>query len=194
MPKRDFEDIYNHVIRKLDAKLPDYLSYHCTAHTLYVLERSIYIAHKEKVGKKHMFVLKVAALFHDIGFINTYDNHEEEGCKIARKDLTKFNVSKSDIEKICGLIKATKIPQRPLNHLEEILADADLEYLATNQFYAIGDTLYKELKHFNPKLSMKKWNQIQITFLDDHHYHTAYCRRYKEFRKRRNLALLIKSS
>ena len=52
-------------------------------------------------------------------------------------------------EQICGMIMATKIPQSPKNYLEQILCDADLDYLGRDDFYDIGGTLFKELKTYN---------------------------------------------
>lgn len=171
----------------LDSKLPEYLKYHSTEHTEYVVQKAEYLATKEKKSKSDIFLLKVAALYHDIGFTKTHIEHEKEGCKIARRELKKYNFSKIQIDKICGMIMATRIPQQPKTHLEEILADADLEYLGTKDFNKYGERLFEELKHFNPKLSRKQWNDIQIKFLSSHQYHTNFCLRYKEHRKRKNL-------
>ena len=182
-----FRIIFKDIIQFLDSNLPSYLTYHNTEHTLYVLEKVIHIAHKEKVKTEDLELLKVAALFHDIGFTKTHLNHEEASCKIAKIQLKNYGYSSDKINKICGMIMATKIPQKPQNHLEEILADADLEYLATSQFWKISDLLYKEYKHFNTNLSIKEWNKIQIDFINQHKFHTTYCKHYKKFRKLRNL-------
>ena len=171
----------------LREKLPEHLKYHCPEHTEYVVEKAESIADKEGLNKKETFLVKVAALYHDIGFIVGPIEHEKRGCKLAKPSLRKFNFSEGDIKKICGMIMATRIPQNPKNLLEEVLADADLEYLATNQFFPVGEDLFKELRHYNPKLSRRKWNKIQKDFMENHHYHTAYCKRYKTFRKKKNL-------
>ena len=120
-------------------------------------------------------------------------NHEEASCKIVRKDL-KGVVQADDLDRICGMIMATKIPQSPKNHCERILADADLEYLGTKSFYAIGELLYKELKHFEPNLTLKEWNKTQILFLSEHKYNTKYCKQYREKYKQKHLKELIENS
>ena len=177
---------------RLKSELPKHLHYHSPAHTEYVLKLVKYIAEKEKIkSKKDLFLLKVAALYHDIGFINGPTDHEERSCKIATKELSKRNFSKEDISKICGMIMATKIPQQPKTNLEEILADADLEYLGTRHFIEVGDLLYKELLHYNENLTKDRWNEIQISFLKNHHYHTNYCRKYKEKYKQQHLNMLM---
>ncbi|WP_338733751.1 HD domain-containing protein [Mangrovimonas cancribranchiae] len=188
--RASFSTIKLHVLRKLLNTLPNYLTYHSVAHTKYVLEKVIYIASKEGVTGHDLFLLKIAALYHDIGFIQTHIEHEKIGCEIVRKELPKFEISKEDIEAICGMIMATKIPQQPKTHLEEILADADLEYLGTKHFFSVSELLYQELKYYNTDLSREEWNKIQINFIENHQYHTNFCRRYKSFRKEKHLKAL----
>lgn len=182
-----FDIILNDVIALLERELSEHLVYHNINHTLYVIEKAEHIALKEKVSKNDILLVKIAALYHDVGFINIREGHEEESCKIAKQQLTDYGYSKVDIDTVCETIMATKIPQNPTNHLGQILADADLEYLATNKFSLIGESLYQELKYFNSELTRDQWNQIQINFISKHSYHTKYCKQYKSFRKDRNL-------
>jgi len=184
------EEIYEKVIKWLREELPDYLKYHCPEHTMYVFKKATYIAGKEGVTAHELYLIQTAALLHDTGFVKQYEDHEEVGCKLAIKRLPEYGFDKKEIDMICGMIMATKIPQQPKNLLEMILADADLEYLATNLFGKVGDLLLEELRYFNPKLSRKEWNKIQTEFMSEHTYHTAYCRRYKEHRKWKNIQKL----
>ena len=188
-----FKNIYEDVISLLSDELAPHLKYHCVEHTMYVVDMAAYIAIKEKVSKKNIFLLKIAALYHDIGFIEGPADHEKTSCRIAKKSLKKYGLSKEEINIICGMIMATRIPQNPKNNLENILADADLEYLSTSRFEETGNLLYEELKHFNKKMNQKKWFKIQVDFISSHRYHTNYCKRYKEFRKMNNLQRLIKN-
>ena len=41
---------------------------------------------------------------------------------------------------------ATKVPQSPKNHLEEILCDCDLDYLGRDDFEKISNNLFSEWK------------------------------------------------
>jgi len=188
--KTSLNSIFQSVIKQLDDELPKHLSYHNTSHTLYVLEKAIYISKKEKVSAKDLKLIKLAVLYHDIGFTKTNIEHEIEGCKIAKNQLSNYGYSNEDIESICSMIMATRIPQNPKNLLEMIIADSDLEYLSTNQFKKKGEYLYQELLHYNKNLTREEWNTIQIKFITAHHYHTPYCKKYKEFRKSKNLKTL----
>ncbi len=184
-----FSEIKKNITDKLSKELPNHLTYHDIEHTLYVLEKSVFIAKKEKVSKKDLRLIKIAALYHDSGFLKGPKDHEEMSCKIVKKDL-KNVLDKEELKKVCGMIMATKIPQSPTNLCEQILADADLEYLGTKNFLPVGDKLYEELKHSNPKLSVKQWNEIQIGFIGKHSYHTKFCRQYREKYKQKNLEYL----
>ena len=191
MTDKDVAKIHDDIVSLLKAKLPKHITYHSLKHTLYVLNRAIHIAEKEGVSGNDLRLVKVAALCHDIGFIKTHINHEEIGCKIVRKRFKSYNLTLKEIDQICGMIMATRVPQQPKNLLEEIIADADLEYLSTNRFKVVSHKLFLEQKHFNPKLTEKQWNTIQIAFLKKHNYFTKYCKHYKEHRKQNNLNTLL---
>jgi uncharacterized protein len=168
------------VISLLKDNLPESYYYHNYKHTLYVRQTAVEIGMNENCTGEELELLNAAALWHDTGYIRTYKNHEEESCRLARQYLPEYGYSTTDIEKICGMIMATKIPQSPKNKLEEILADADLEYLGTESFNASTNDLYRELKFINPDLSPEIWNQIQISFLKNHHFFTTFCKENKE--------------
>lgn len=189
--KTKFDTIYRDVVKQLNEQLPVHLTYHDTAHTLYVLEKAIDIAKKEKVKGHELELVKVAALYHDIGFVKSEKEHEKVGCEIAKQQLNDYGFTEAEIDTICGMIRATKIPQQPQNLLEQIIADADLEYLSTSKFETVSELLYEELKHYNKDLTRDEWNAIQIDFIKKHKFHTSYCKHYKSFRKHKNLERLM---
>jgi uncharacterized protein len=168
------------VIDMLKEKLPANYYYHNYEHTLYVLEKAIEIGINEDCSEKEIELLSAAALWHDTGYIHIYKGHEEESCLLAKKYLPSYGYSDSDIARINGMIMATKILQTPTNKLEEILADADLEYLGTTTAAEIAHLLFKELQSLNPALTVAAYNTLQINFLNTHHYFTNYCKVNKD--------------
>lgn len=176
---------------KLVHNLPPHLTYHNVAHTKYVIEKSRAIGKEENVSDSDLELLEIAALFHDMGYIEKSSNHEEIGCEMVRNNLGKYGINNFEIEKICGMIMATKIPQRPNNLFEKILADADLEYLGTDSYTTISNGLYQEILHFNPTLTKQYWIEIQIDFLSKHHFHTDFCIKHREPVKQQHLEKLI---
>lgn len=186
-----FEEIQHTVYQEILAKLPAHLTYHNLDHTAYVIEKAVFLAKELNVSARDLHLLKLAALFHDTGFIDNPKNHEEKGCKIARSYLEK-SYATEDLQKIYGMIMATKIPQSPRTLLENILADADLEYLGTDLFEKIGKSLYEELKHFNPDFTEQAWDELQLVFMQKHHFHTEYCQKHREPKKQENLLTVKK--
>jgi predicted metal-dependent HD superfamily phosphohydrolase len=182
----EFEEIQHTIFEEILGKLPAHLTYHNLGHTSYVLEKAIFLAKASHVSEEELHLLKLAALFHDTGFIDNPKDHEEKGCKIAEGYLAK-GYSQIELDKIYGMIMATKIPQSPSTNLEKILADADLEYLGTDLFEQIGESLFTELKHFNPNFTEQAWDELQLVFMQKHHYHTEYCQKHREPKKQDNL-------
>src|SRR5688572_6960101 len=121
-----FEVMHQKVFHLLETELPSFLTYHSPLHTAYVMEQAELIASHENIDHKELFLIKIASMLHDIGFIQQYKNHEEAGCQIAVDLLEELSFNKEDIERICGMIMATKIPQSPKTLSEQIVADADL--------------------------------------------------------------------
>jgi uncharacterized protein len=177
------QDMKNFVTVLFKSKLSKFYYYHNLHHTLYVVEKAIEIGQHEKCTDKEIDLLSTAALWHDAGFINIYTGHELEGCKMAQQHLPAYGYAANDIDIICGIIMATKVPHSPKNKLEEIIVDADLEYLSTNNAAAKANDLFLELQAINPLLTKHKWNQTQILFLEQHHYFTNYCKKHKEAAK-----------
>ena len=160
------------ILQKLERELTNKLTYHGIHHTLDVLKITSELCAAENISRKNTTLLKTAALFHDSGFTETYSNHEEKGCEIARLNLPRFDYSSKDIEKICGMVMATKIPQSPQNILEQIICDADLDYLGRDDFYSIGSTLFEEFKEYKIVNNEEAWNKLQVGFIGSHHYFT----------------------
>jgi uncharacterized protein len=189
---KNWDALYTNVMGCLKEKLSPKLTYHHWKHTEHVVEMAEFIGQKENCSEEEIILIKTAALFHDAGFVNLItDNHEDESIRYAQKRLPEYGYTQSDIEQIIGMINATKIPQNPQNKLECILADADLEYLGTDNFIYIGNKLYQELKHENPNLSLDEWNEIQINFLEAHVFHTHYCLQHRAEKKEQNLQALL---
>ena len=181
------------VVDLLKNNLSPFYYYHNLEHTLYVTEKANEIAKEENCTDEEIDLLNAAALWHDTGFIHSYNNHEEESCAIAKDNLSNYGYSSSKIEIICGMIMATKLPQQPKTNLEEIIADADLEYLGTDDVAVKAELLYKEWLYLNPFLTREDWNKKQIAFLKSHHYFTKHCKKNSEPAKAAYLKKLSES-
>ncbi|MBC7382134.1 MAG: HD domain-containing protein [Bacteroidia bacterium] len=183
----NFKDAEIFIQEKLKKELPAYLYYHSYAHTTDVLQAAILLAKLEKLNVNKILLLKTAVLFHDSGFTIQASNHEELGCEIARQFLPQFEYIEMEIETICGMIMATKIPQTPKSKLEEIICDADLDYLGRDDFELIASTLFKELKIYHLISNEKEWNRLQLKFLQEHHYFTKSAISLRQDKKEKHI-------
>ena len=186
----EYEKIKKVILNLLKENLPEHLSYHSVNHIQDVIASVEKIAESENVNDEDMVLLKTAALFHDTGFLYGSKNHEEKSCEIAQQYLADYEYSQSQIEKISGMIMATKIPQTPHNNLEQILADADLDYLGRDDFFVIGDKLFEELSMFGIVNSERDWNLLQEKFLESHHYFTQTAINSRKQKKQENLDII----
>lgn len=182
--------LFENLMDRFKKDLPVYLTYHNAAHTRYVLDKATLIAKEEKVEGNQLNLVQIAALYHDSGFLKGLVDHENVGCEIIKAELPAYDFSELEIQQICGMIIATKIPQRPQNLFEKIVADADLEYLGTDLFDLGSQRLFDELRYFNSELTRMEWLKIQIRFLESHQYHTDFCQRFRQPKKLEHLAKL----
>lgn len=161
-----------YILKRLELELPIGLSYHSLQHTLDVVNASLRIGKKEGIGETDLMILETAALYHDSGFLIHAENHEQHSCNIARQVLPGFGYAQSVIDKVCDMIMATAIPQSPKSHLAQILCDADLDYLGTDDYYRIGELLFEEFLLQGIIDDEPSWNLMQVRFLESHSYFT----------------------
>lgn len=177
----DYRGAKQYILARMQSELSNQLHYHGLHHTLDVLRVAKTLCESEGVNGRNATLVKTAALYHDCGFVkNKHAGHEYEGCLIARAVLPGYGYTPEDIEAICGMIMATKIPQSPTNLLEEIICDADLDYLGRDDFYPIGSTLFEELEAYHLISGEHAWNRLQVSFLTAHSFHTRTNRLLRE--------------
>jgi len=189
------EKAEQYILQALESRLDRTLFYHGIHHTLDVVKVSAEIAVLEGItDPESLSMLRTAALYHDSGFMATYQGHEEAGCTLAREVLPGFGYNAAQIETICGMIMATRIPQSPQNALERIICDADLDYLGRDDFEAIAATLFEELKVRDMVEDIPAWDAVQVKFLEAHSYWTASERERRDAAKQRHLQHLKSSA
>jgi uncharacterized protein len=188
--KEQFERVSKAVLPELKKGLPRHLLYHNYQHVLNVIKATDYLLQKESVPEEDRWMILTAALLHDSGFLTTYQNHEEASCEKARETLPAYGYDEESIEEICRMIMATKIPQTPVDRYGEILCDADLFYLGTDDFIPIANNLFKELKAIGFVKTEKEWDEKQLGFLHQHQYFTKTAIAELEPKKAANVSLL----
>lgn len=189
----DFERAREYALERLERELPERLCYHSLAHTrddvVPAVER---LAAMEGVEGEALLLLRTAAYYHDVGFIQQYDDHESASVRITSESLPHFGYTPEQIEAISRMIMATRLPQTPQNLLEEILADGDLDNLGREDFAERSQVLRDELEALGTTMSDQDWFRRQLDFMQNHRYFTDAARQLREVKKQQNIQELIK--
>ncbi len=180
------------VLDYLKAGLSDKLLYHSVNHSIDVVQAVERIALSEGVTDEGLFLLKTAAILHDAGFVRQYENNESIGAEMASEWLPKYGYTEQHIKTIVELIHVTEIPHRPINKLQEIICDADLDYLGRNDFEQISNRLRLELRGMGKIDSDRAWDKIQVDFLKKHKFFTKTSISARRKKKKENLKVVIK--
>lgn len=191
MTTPDLERARQYALERLERDLPTELLYHSVAHTRDdVLPAALRFAAREGVTGLDLLLLKTAALYHDIGFVTCYLEHERASTDIAREVLPEFGYTPAQIDTIADLIMATHFPQSATSQLERLLADADLDVLGREDFFARNELLRAERAAVAGPVSLPAWYRQQLAFLEEHDYFTAAARALRNPQKRKNIARL----
>jgi class 3 adenylate cyclase len=182
-----FTDIQELILDKLEKELPGYLYYHNVKHTVDVVTEVELIGWAEGLDDEGILLLKTAALFHDAGHTISYDEHEYHGTHLAREYLPEYGYSAGQIDKICEIIMATKLPPEPKDIYQEIICDADLDYLGRSDMIPVSNTLYKELSEQDKIGTLNEWNKLQLKFISTHTYFTKTARSLREVNKQKQI-------
>ena len=177
----------------LNERLPRWALYHSHAHTLEVVESTREIAAGSRLNKSDTEVVLLAAWFHDTGYTELIDGHEERSASIAGEFLQHAGYPDERIEKVKGCIMATRLPQRPENLLEEIVCDADISHIGKKGFFRKSDLMRLEWeKHRGNTYTVVEWLNINVAFVAKHQFHTDYARSAFSKARLKNLGKLQK--
>lgn len=170
-PEFNYEVAYGMIENFLINHLPKEYTYHTIHHIRDVVVQCERIAKKEKINKEDILDLKLAAWLHDVGYIWEPSRHEARGAEYATTVLNALDFPAQKINRITGMIMATKIPQSPKNLLEQIICDADLDYLGREGYEENSLLLLQELR-LKKEVTELDWLKIQDQFLTKHTYFT----------------------
>ena len=159
----------------LDHQLSKECVFHSKAHTFDVLKNVELIGKYGNLEEGEMNILRVSALFHDVGYARTYKGHELESVLIAKKFLQRENIDESIISKISAAIQSTKAPQQPKDKLSGILCDADLMHLTYDNYFAQIEFLRMEWELMGiAKMSENEFHINSVIFFNSNEYHSDY--------------------
>jgi predicted metal-dependent HD superfamily phosphohydrolase len=185
------EEVKQYVLSYYEMHHDTELLYHNLKHTKEVVANATRIANHYQLSDEDFFVVVCAAWFHDVGYFIDKTDHETQGANLAADHLKQLRVDAAVIEKVRGCILSTKMPQKPNGLLQEIICDADLFHLGTDQFLDKSKLLRKEFemcKHHD--IDKQQWRQNSIELLENHRYFTDYVRLLLSDQQEKNLRKL----
>lgn len=182
------EKVEAYATQILETQLPNGIVYHTIGHTRQVVFAVREIGINSGLSIKDIDQVVLAAWFHDLGYINTYDGHEEESKKIAKAFLKNLEKEDDYIDEVLNLIEATKVDVEPKNLKESVIKDADLYNLATPQAYKNSQNLRREWERFRQEIMTdKEWEDQNLDFFQQHTYFTPYGKEVLAGRKKKNI-------
>ena len=174
-----------------DKLSPDYI-YHNFNHTLRVVSNAELIAKKEEIDADDAEMVVLAAWFHDIGYIEGPDKHEQRSSVIAEDFLKENGYAVSKAATVAGLIRATELGTDPNNHLEKIIKDADCSHFADANYIALSELLREEWRLTQKReFTDMEWAMgNRKMLLHYHRFFTDYCKKKLQPLKEDNIAAL----
>lgn len=170
LPTIAFDNMRIDIINKLKASLPELLVYHDVQHTLGVEKAAIRYAKLEGITEPEMYLLRTAVLYHDAGFILEYHDNEDFAIQLAQNNLPNFGYSQEQIAIVCSIIEATKPSKTPVTLLQQIMRDADHDYLGRADYKIISTRLRTELLDMTGQVfNETEWLEFQLNYLKNKH-------------------------
>jgi predicted metal-dependent HD superfamily phosphohydrolase len=190
MDFRNISEQAEHYVRSYFDEHPNgTLLYHNLYHTERVVKAAKQIGQHYQLNDTDFFIIRVAAWFHDIGYLKGgAPGHEERGAQMAAAFLGGTGVEPFTIEGVRKCILATQLPQQAVSLTEQIVCDADLYHFGTDEFDERNKLMRKEVEAVSgKKISKEDWRRSTIRLVEGHQYYTEYCRLLLNEKQQENL-------
>ena len=158
--------VQDFVYNLLKDKLSSSFIYHNFNHTFDVVKAVKILSEQEKISLLEHEILEVAAWFHDTGYIQGFENHEERSVKIATDFLSQYEKEPEYIDQVNALIRATKYHYVPQNIFEKIIKDADFYHFTTVNYYDRCELLRGEWECVKEKQISDFNSEMEFVYAD----------------------------
>ena len=92
----------NYIEDRYLQETPSHLLYHDFAHIMEVTEAAVEIGKGCQLGQEEIEIVKIAAMLHDIGYLESCKEHEKNSANIAGQFLRSKGAEEPFIEKVKG--------------------------------------------------------------------------------------------
>lgn len=186
------QDTENFVREYFAENVPAKFVFHDFEHTVQTVAAVRLLGEGFQLDERELLIIQLATWFHDTGYAQGPEDHEERSCGIAERFLT-GKIRAEDIETVLTCIRATKVPQRPSNLLEQVICDADLSHLGMDIYWQRTGKLRQEfILTRNRIMSEEEWVDFELNFLLGHEYHTVVAQEMFNKRKAKHIQQLLK--
>lgn len=185
--------VEKYITELFNTKTPAENVYHNLTHTKKVVDAINFIGKAENINSDDLDTVKIAGWFHDVGYFDRCEGHEEISVKSAKLYLTEEGISVEKIEQIISCIKATKMPQSPQSLMEQIICDADLHNLGLPDFEKYSAMVRKEIEaRESKKFTDLEWWKSSLKFYEQHKYFTPFANKEYGLQKELNVLAIKK--
>lgn len=189
---------------KIEEQSADYVSnffsvkknvplYHNFSHTLRVVKYAEALSKGENLDETDTFKVKIAAYFHDVGYVISPKNHEEISVGICSEFLRGINQDQKFIDDVAAIILASHLDLKPTTVLEKIMKDADCGHITHKDFLDYTDLLRREQEIQNENsIDHDTWLTGTLNFFNRHQFHTVYAKKNWQESKDKSIFKILK--
>jgi predicted metal-dependent HD superfamily phosphohydrolase len=169
------EETKQYISKLLTTELSENCVFHTIKHTLDVVANAETIGKYCRLDENALNILRMCALFHDVGYVDAYEDHEIYSAERAKKYLKEKHIDTEVIDQIEAAILSTKTPQTPKDQISRMLCDADLMNLTFDDYFEQIDLMRKEWEKVGKaKLNSHEFYLSSLEFFQTHDYHSKY--------------------
>ena len=184
-------DVETYAVNFITRNVPKDYAFHDLQHTISVVEAVQKIGEEIKLGEEALEILQIAAWFHDMGYDQGREGHEERGCKYVANFLDPFNYPTDKLGKIQNCIRATHLNHIPETELEKIICDADLSHLGRRNYWDRCGRIRQELATTRDTvMTDEEWVSFELGFMQAHFFNTLVAQNLYGERKNKHIQKL----
>ncbi len=166
-----------YVRRHFARHMLPHLRFHDLEHTLSVVRTALGIGEAVGLSARSLFLLELAALFHDTGYARSHAGHEQDSAELASSFLSRNGLPARDVALVRAAVLATRVGARPATLLQRVLRDADSAKAGQADFEEKSERLRRELEIVRGRsIDPMEWLNENLVYLAGHRFHTRYAR------------------
>ena len=184
-------DVESYAVNFITRNVSKDYTFHDLQHTISVVKAANRIGKEMNLTEEELEVLQIAAWFHDLGYDQGKEGHEERGCEYVANFLAPIGYPADKLEKIQNIIRSTQLNKTPNSDLEKIICDADLSHLGKRDYWDRCSRIRDELAATRNKvMSDEEWVDFELEFMLSQGFHTKAAEKLYGDRKSKHILKL----